>query len=54
MLIVAFSLLTFFFLTLEPSTVHFFLYMRQLLYCCPPRIAPLTVGKIVLDYLQIE
>ena len=27
------------------------LYRRQLLYCCPPRIAPLIVGNIDLNYL---
>ena len=26
------------------------LYRRQLLYCCPPRIAQLIVGNIVLKY----
>ena len=52
-IIFAFSLFTFFFLTLEPSTVHFF-YIRQLLYCFPPRIGPLIVGNIDLNYLQTE
>ena len=31
-----------------------FFYIRQLLYCCPPRIAPLIVGNIDLNYLQTE
>ena len=42
--IFAFSLLTFFCR----------LYRRQLLYCCPPRIAPLIVGNIDLTHLTTE
>ena len=41
--IFSFSLLTFFCQ----------LYRRQLFYCCPPRIAPLIVGNIDLNYLII-
>ena len=41
----AFSLLTFFCR----------LYRRQLLYCCPPRIAPLIAGnRIDLTHVTIE
>ena len=36
-------------------TLNFALiYRRQLLYCCPPRMAPLIVGNIILNYLQIQ
>ena len=38
-------------LTFEPWTLHLFIGLgRQLLYCCPPRIAPLIVGNVVLNY----
>ena len=35
-------------------TLFYPLYKRQLLHCCPPRIAPLIAGNIDLIYLTIE
>ena len=50
-------LFTYFIVFLFSFYLPFFcrLYRRQLLYCCPPRIAPLIVDNIVLiNYLIVE
>ena len=46
--------ISFYFYFLLLSFADFIIGARQLLYCCPPRIAPLIVGNTDLTHLTIE